>query len=108
MQLEFYEGNQEGTESLGGHVSYSLRPFVLLPDSPSGMSPMVCPQEYCWGTRGGNQVSETRKRTGKANDLGKCKTAVGPIARMAKLEDAADLKSAGRKAVGVQVPLRAP
>ena len=31
-----------------------------------------------------------------------------PIARMAKSADAADLKSAGRKAVGVQVPLRAP
>ncbi len=30
------------------------------------------------------------------------------IARMAKLADAADLKSAGRKAVGVQIPLRAP
>ena len=29
-------------------------------------------------------------------------------ARMAKSADAADLKSAGRKAVGVQVPLRAP
>ena len=29
-------------------------------------------------------------------------------ARMAKLADAADLKSAGRKAVGVQVPLWAP
>ena len=29
-------------------------------------------------------------------------------ARMAKLADAADLKSAGRKAVGVQIPLRAP
>src|ERR1017187_8796295 len=29
-------------------------------------------------------------------------------ARMAKLADAADLKSAGRKAGGVQVPLRAP
>jgi hypothetical protein len=27
---------------------------------------------------------------------------------MAKSADAADLKSAGRKAVGVQVPLRAP
>ena len=27
---------------------------------------------------------------------------------MAKLADAADLKSAGRKAVGVQIPLRAP
>ena len=30
------------------------------------------------------------------------------VARMAKSADAADLKSAGRKAVGVQVPLRAP
>jgi hypothetical protein len=29
-------------------------------------------------------------------------------ARMAKSADAADLKSAGRKAVGVQVPLWAP
>jgi len=29
-------------------------------------------------------------------------------ARMAKLADAADLKSADRKVVGVQVPLRAP
>ena len=33
---------------------------------------------------------------------------VRSLARMAKLADAADLKSAGRKAVGVQVPLRAP
>jgi hypothetical protein len=33
---------------------------------------------------------------------------LGKIARMAKLADAADLKSAGRKAVGVQVPLWAP
>jgi hypothetical protein len=32
----------------------------------------------------------------------------GARARMAKSADAADLKSAGRKAVGVQVPLRAP
>ena len=31
-----------------------------------------------------------------------------PLARMAKLADAADLKSADRKVVGVQVPLRAP
>jgi len=31
-----------------------------------------------------------------------------PFARMAKLADAADLKSAGRKAVGVQIPLWAP
>ena len=31
-----------------------------------------------------------------------------PIARMAKSADAADLKSADRKVVGVQVPLRAP
>ena len=30
------------------------------------------------------------------------------LARMAKLADAADLKSADRKVVGVQVPLRAP
>ena len=30
------------------------------------------------------------------------------LARMAKLADAADLKSAGRKAMGVQIPLRAP
>jgi hypothetical protein len=29
-------------------------------------------------------------------------------ARMAKSADAADLKFAGRKAVGVQIPLRAP
>jgi hypothetical protein len=32
----------------------------------------------------------------------------GADARMAKSADAADLKSAGRKAVGVQVPLWAP
>ena len=31
-----------------------------------------------------------------------------PVARMAKSADAADLKSADRKVVGVQVPLRAP
>src|ERR1017187_5917383 len=31
-----------------------------------------------------------------------------PLARMAKLADAADLKSADRKVVGVQVPLWAP
>jgi hypothetical protein len=35
-------------------------------------------------------------------------TEADPSARMAKLADAADLKSAGRKAVGVQVPLWAP
>ena len=34
--------------------------------------------------------------------------ALDEIARMAKLADAADLKSADRKVVGVQVPLRAP
>ena len=30
------------------------------------------------------------------------------VARMAKLADAADLKSADRKVMGVQIPLRAP
>ena len=33
---------------------------------------------------------------------------VRSLARMAKLADAADLKSADRKVVGVQFPLRAP
>ena len=33
---------------------------------------------------------------------------VRSLARMAKLADAADLKSADRKVMGVQVPLRAP
>ena len=40
-------------------------------------------------------LEQERGRHGKTNDFGKCNTAVGPIARMAKLADAADLKSAG-------------
>jgi hypothetical protein len=39
---------------------------------------------------------------------GSCKSNMRASARMAKSADAADLKSAGRKAVGVQVPLWAP
>ena len=45
---------------------------------------------------------------GKTDEPDTCKTAIGSFARMAKLADAADLKSAGRKAVGVQIPLWAP
>jgi hypothetical protein len=37
-----------------------------------------------------------------------CRQRLSANARMAKSADAADLKSAGRKAVGVQVSLRAP
>jgi hypothetical protein len=47
-------------------------------------------------------------RAGARRDFETFSTEIAGLARMAKLADAADLKSAGRKAVGVQVPLRAP
>ena len=49
-----------------------------------------------------------RLRLGGAGKFGNHQTLTGLDARMAKLADAADLKSADRKVVGVQVPLWAP